>query len=648
MGAEQSNSSFVFGEELVLKVFRRLEPGINPELEMLRFLSTRGFPNIAALAGWYEYAGELMHATLGILQEYIGEARDGWQLALDDPQRPATRIADLGRATGEMHSVLASDIDDPAFAPEDPSSEALSLLTATIDEQIERVFVDSRPATRAIAPIAGRGEEVRERLQQMSHVGVGGKLIRHHGDYHLGQTLLSDSRWIILDFEGEPARSLLERRRKRSPLRDVAGMLRSFAYAASASQLMRGVPAPDGWEEQARGGLHRGLPRRGRAVAAARRSPRDREAAGDLRAREGGLRAALRAQQPSRLGTDPRSGDRSPAGGRRDLMSVATDIDRLVAREHHDPHAVLGAHESAGGGVTIRALRPMAESVVVQPFGVELELVHPGGPVRRRARRRDAAAGVRARGLLSGRHAFTVDDPYRFGPTLSDLDEHLFREGRHELLWSKMGAHVREIDGVIGTSFAVWAPAARSVAVIGDFNYWEGLLHPMRALGGSGIWELFIPGVVEGAHYKYEIRTQVGDFKQKADPFAFETEIPPQTASIVTRSTFEWSDEDYLAEREHAAVGPADVRLRGAPRLVAAQPAGGQPLADVPRARRRAVGVRRRPRLHARRAAAGDGAPVQRLVGLPGDVVLRPDADVRLARRLPPASSTACTSTASA
>jgi maltokinase len=252
MGAEQSNSSFVFGEELVLKVFRRLEPGVNPELEMLRFLSTRGFPNTAVLAGWYEYAGELMHATLGILQEYIREARDGWQLALDDPRGMATRIAELGRATGEMHTVLASDDDDPAFAPEVPSAESLSLLTATIDEQIERVFVDLSPDDPAMAPIAGRGELVRERLQQMSHVGVGGKLIRHHGDYHLGQTLLSDSRWIILDFEGEPARSLLERRRKRSPLRDVAGMLRSFAYAASASQLLRGVPAPDGWEQRAR------------------------------------------------------------------------------------------------------------------------------------------------------------------------------------------------------------------------------------------------------------------------------------------------------------------------------------------------------------------------------------------------------------
>ncbi|MGH2839834.1 MAG: hypothetical protein ACRDKY_03290, partial [Solirubrobacteraceae bacterium] len=150
------------------------------------------------------------------------------------------------------HNTLASDPSDPAFAPEEPGREALSLLTATIDEQIERVFLDLPQGDERVAPIAGRGEEVRDRLQLLSHVGVGGRLIRNHGDYHLGQTMLTDERWIILDFEGEPARSLLERRRKRSPLRDVAGMLRSFAYAASASELLRGVPAPADWEERAR------------------------------------------------------------------------------------------------------------------------------------------------------------------------------------------------------------------------------------------------------------------------------------------------------------------------------------------------------------------------------------------------------------
>ena len=255
MGAEQSNSSIVFGEQQVLKVFRRVEPGVNPELEMLRFLSARGFGAVAALTGWYEYSGELMQATLGIMQEFVAGARDGWELALDDPVGVLARLPELGAATGEMHTVLASDATDPAFAPEEPSVEALSLLTATIDEQIEQVFLDLAPDTPALAPIAGRGEEVRDRLQSMSHVGVGGRLIRHHGDYHLGQTMLRDSGWTILDFEGEPARTLLERRRKRSPLRDVAGMLRSFAYAASASELLRGVPAPENWEEHARRGF---------------------------------------------------------------------------------------------------------------------------------------------------------------------------------------------------------------------------------------------------------------------------------------------------------------------------------------------------------------------------------------------------------
>ncbi len=252
MGAEQSNSSIVFGEQHVLKVFRRVEPGLNPELEMLRFLSTRDFGNVAALAGWYEYCGELVHATLGVMQEFVREARDGWELALDDPVGVLARLPELGRATGEMHSLLASDMNDPAFAPEEPSPDALSLLTATIDEQIERAFLDLPGGVVALDPIRGRAEEVRDRLQAMSHVGVGGRVIRHHGDYHLGQTMLRDAGWIILDFEGEPARSLAERRRKRSPLRDVAGMLRSFAYAASALELLRGVPAPDDWEEHAR------------------------------------------------------------------------------------------------------------------------------------------------------------------------------------------------------------------------------------------------------------------------------------------------------------------------------------------------------------------------------------------------------------
>jgi trehalose synthase-fused probable maltokinase len=255
VGVEQSNSSVVFGETLILKAFRRVEPGVNPELELLRFLSDRGFPNIATLAGWYEYEGRLLDATLGILQEYLAGARDGWERVLDglerDPDALLAELRELGAVTGDLHTTLGSEGGDPAFAPEEPSMEALALLTADIDEQIERVFVDL-PDSGAVAPIAGRGQDVRELLQSLSHVGTGGRVIRTHGDLHLGQTMLTDRGWVVLDFEGEPARPLPERRRKRPPLRDVAGMLRSFSYAAAGVAILRGTEAPEGWEDRAR------------------------------------------------------------------------------------------------------------------------------------------------------------------------------------------------------------------------------------------------------------------------------------------------------------------------------------------------------------------------------------------------------------
>ena len=256
VGVEQSNSSIVFDEQLILKAFRRVEPGENPELELLRFLSAQGFPHIAPLAGWYDFEGRLVDATLGILQQYLAGARDGWELALDelasDPEGLLERLRALGEVTGELHTALGSDAGDPAFSPDEPSMESLSLLTATVDEQIERVFVEL-PELDALEPLMGRGQDVRERLQLLSHIGAGGKVIRTHGDLHLGQTMLTADRgWVILDFEGEPARSLPERRLKRSPLRDVAGMLRSFSYAAAGAEILRGRPAPADWEARAR------------------------------------------------------------------------------------------------------------------------------------------------------------------------------------------------------------------------------------------------------------------------------------------------------------------------------------------------------------------------------------------------------------
>ena len=257
MGAEQSNSSLVIDEQLVLKLYRRLAPGMNPELEVLRFLTERGFEHTAALQGYVSYEGRPLEATLAIVQEFIPAEGDGWELALDtlargEPDWLPDRARRLGQVTALLHNALASDPSDPHFAPEDPSTEALALLSASIDEEIEHVFA-SLPDSPALEPVRGRGEEVRDHLRLLTNIGHVGRVIRTHGDYHLGQALWADAEdWVVLDFEGEPARSVPERRRKTSPLRDVAGMLRSFAYAASAARIQRNVEPPEDWEQRCR------------------------------------------------------------------------------------------------------------------------------------------------------------------------------------------------------------------------------------------------------------------------------------------------------------------------------------------------------------------------------------------------------------
>jgi trehalose synthase-fused probable maltokinase len=254
--SDQSNSSVVLADRYILKAFRRIEAGINPELEMLSFLTAHGFENVAEVEGSYAYHGELLDASLGIMQRYVPDATDGWKLATAALERGdggelLDPLWELGAVTGRMHSTLAADPEDPEFAPEEPADELLALLTATIDEQIERLFVEL-PDRPELQPISGRGEELRDRLALLSHNGVGGRLIRTHGDYHLGQAMLGGDSWVVIDFEGEPGRPLRERRRKRSPLRDVAGMLRSFSYASLAGEVLHGTPASADWERGAR------------------------------------------------------------------------------------------------------------------------------------------------------------------------------------------------------------------------------------------------------------------------------------------------------------------------------------------------------------------------------------------------------------
>jgi 1,4-alpha-glucan branching enzyme len=230
------------------------------------------------------------------------------------------------------------------------------------------------------------------------------------------------------------------------------------------------------------------------------------------------------------------------------VQRAVSELDRLVAGEHREPHQVLGLHDDR-----VVSYRPGAEAMhVLLPSGesVEMERVRDEGVYA--AEVPDASKGYRLRAEYANGNVYEFGDPYRFWPTLGDQDLHLFGEGRHHRLWEALGAHVRVHDDEPGTSFAVWAPNARSVRVVGDFNLWDGRVHPMRSMGSSGVWELFVPGVDAGSRYKYEILTSAGHLALKADPLAFATVLRPGTDSLVTKSEHRWGDQEWLDSRDRA------------------------------------------------------------------------------------------------
>jgi 1,4-alpha-glucan branching enzyme len=228
------------------------------------------------------------------------------------------------------------------------------------------------------------------------------------------------------------------------------------------------------------------------------------------------------------------------------------EVELLVEGRLADPHHLLGAHPH-DGGVVVRAWRPEAQAVVARPENaapVELELRHPAGLFEGFVPDADAPLRYELDVSYPDGNTFTLRDPYAFAPTLGELDLHLAGEGRHERIYERLGAHLGEVDGVSGTAFAVWAPSASAVSVVGDFNGWDGRLNPMRSLGSTGIWELFVPEVEEGAYYKYELKGPGGELLPlKADPYALAAEMPPATSSRVYRPRHEWRDDDWLAAR---------------------------------------------------------------------------------------------------
>ncbi|MEV0224879.1 1,4-alpha-glucan branching enzyme [Streptomyces sp. NPDC050704] len=226
----------------------------------------------------------------------------------------------------------------------------------------------------------------------------------------------------------------------------------------------------------------------------------------------------------------------------------ATDRERLLSGAHHDPHALLGAHP-VSGGVVFRVLRPYAEAVTVSlADGVREELADEGDGLFSRVLPLDSVPEYTLLVRYEGNET-QVQDPYRFLPSLGEFDLHLFGEGRHEQLWTALGAEPMVHQGVTGTRFTVWAPNARGVRVAGSFNFWDGTALPMRSLGSSGVWELFVPGIGEGERYKFEITRSDGSRTMRADPMARWAETPPATASVVHVSRHEWRDEEWMTGR---------------------------------------------------------------------------------------------------
>jgi 1,4-alpha-glucan branching enzyme len=255
--------------------------------------------------------------------------------------------------------------------------------------------------------------------------------------------------------------------------------------------------------------------------------------------------------------TAPTPADATP------VAPVPTDdvLGRIADGTHSGPHSVLGQHPIDGTeAVVIRALRPLAREVVaVLDSGARVELGHIGSGVWQGV----SVAGFQDYALETSYEdaaTWTADDPYRYLPSVGEVDLHLFGEGRHERLWEMLGAHHRELQGVHraswGTAFSVWAPHAQAVRMIGDFNSWDGRLHAMRRLDINGVWELFVPGVEPYTAYKFEILTRAGDWIEKADPMARFAEQPPATASVVAESSYRWGDSGWMSAR--AASSPVE------------------------------------------------------------------------------------------
>ncbi|GAA4660506.1 1,4-alpha-glucan branching protein GlgB [Arthrobacter cryoconiti] len=565
--AEQSNSSVVFelaGESLIAKFFRVLQAGVHPEVEIGQALaqSDSAFAPKLAAAVWAFVPGSELGAetsTLGVIHSFIANGRSGWASALEAAGAGMDFTAEaraIGVGLAQVHTNLSN-----------------SLGSSPCEGEAAATFVDAIAARLrwawglAAAAVGGYESEFEDVVARLSHIKNVPDLQRIHGDLHLGQLIHVDqagsNNWYFLDFEGEPLRPLITRGKPDVPLRDVVGMLRSFGYAG-AQAFNKGKltgEAAAAWEQACcaaflhgyQEGRPEGIDTDSALFMALWLDKALYEVVYEMQNRPDWVGVpvqAVRGMFESR---------ESGAGmGRKQTEPLAVDAGVLASVSagcYYAPHSVLGAHLDDQGSLTVRTLQHLATSVTVISDAGRFPMDHEHGgiwvavvPVDEPGHVPDYRLEVH---YADGPHM--VDDPYRYLPTVGELDLHLMAEGRHEGLWTVLGAHVRRyhssLGEVSGVSFAVWAPGVRVVRVIGEFNSWDGRSHAMRSLGTSGIWELFIPDVLVGTRYKFEILTEHGQWLQKADPMAYGTEIPPLTASRVVESSYAFQDSEWMQAR---------------------------------------------------------------------------------------------------
>ncbi|WP_407709002.1 1,4-alpha-glucan branching enzyme [Arthrobacter nitrophenolicus] len=588
LSGEQSNSSVIVddGESAaIVKFFRVLSEGANPEVEVGSALTSAGTSEVPATLGWVRgewlasgrtasngKGNRQVQGELAVAHEFLAGGRDAWRLAVDAARSGADFTAEaraLGAATATVHRRLAEALGQSA------ESEPGKVIGPGVAQRVRQAWAEAGPA------VGPYDKELEALLQGLDGVPTG-PLQRIHGDLHLGQILQvpaqdGPARWAILDFEGEPLRPIAERNVPDVPLRDVVGMLRSFDYAAGAAQReQEGAQVPATWVDDCADAFLEGyasvtpgtVDRNAPLFVALWLDKALYEVVYEMRNRPDWLAIPVNASR--RLLSGNSAGDHAGAASEGNEMtgSARTDrpgaplqvddgtLGRIANGEHHAPHSVLGAHLDDYGHVTIRTVKHLAEAVSVITSAGETPMQHESHGVWvavLEPLQHGHVPDYRLSVTYPGAEPVTVDEPYRYLPTVGEVDLHLIGEGRHEKLWEVLGAHAQHykspLGDVDGVSFAVWAPNAQAVRVKGDFNAWDGREHSLRSLGSSGVWELFIPGVPAGACYKFEIRTKAGHWVEKADPLAFGTEVPPLTASRVVESSYAFKDDEWMEAR---------------------------------------------------------------------------------------------------